>query len=79
MEIVASGIRMAFGALIDPLNEEFGWTQGNIGIAYAITSLVSAFVSPWAGSFGDRYGVRIATFVGTVIFFCRHDVDGFCS
>ena len=69
MEIVASGIRMAFGALIDPLNEEFGWTQSNIGIAYAITSLVSAFVSPWAGSFGDRYGVRIATLVGTGIFF----------
>jgi len=69
MEIVASGIRMAFGALIDPLNDEFGWTQSNIGIAYAITSLVSAFVSPWAGSFGDRYGVRVATLVGTGIFF----------
>ena len=69
MEIVASGIRMAFGALIDPLNDEFGWTQSNICIAYAITSLVSAFVSPWAGSFGDRYGVRVATLVGTGIFF----------
>ena len=42
MQVVASGVRMAFGALIDPLNEEFGWTQTNIGIAYAISSLVSA-------------------------------------
>ena len=69
MQVVASGVRMAFGALIDPLNEEFGWTQTNIGIAYAISSLVSAFVSPWAGSLGDRYGVRIATLLGTIIFF----------
>ena len=36
MQIVGSSIRMAFGVFIDPLQTQFGWSQGGIGFAYAI-------------------------------------------
>ena len=68
MQMVGSSIRMAFGVFIDPLTEEFGWSQGSITMAYALSSIVTALVSPMAGSFGDRYGARRAMIVGSVMF-----------
>ena len=58
MQIVGTAIRMSFGVFIDPLQEQFGWSQGSIGAAYALSSIVSALVSPWAGGLGDKYGAR---------------------
>ena len=68
MQIVGTAIRMSFGVFIDPLQIQFGWSQGGIGLAYAFSSIVSALVSPWAGSLGDRYGARKAMLVGTALF-----------
>ena len=68
MQIVGTSIRMAFGVFIDPLQAQFGWSQGGIAFAYAITSVVSAVVSPWAGNLGDKYGAKNAMVVGTIIY-----------
>ena len=46
MQIVGTSIRMSFGVFIDPLQIQFGWSQGGIGLAYAFSSIVSALVSP---------------------------------
>ena len=35
MQIVGTSIRMSFGVFIDPLQIQFGWSQGGIGLAYA--------------------------------------------
>ena len=68
MQIVGTSIRMAFGVFIDPLQTQFGWSQGGIGFAYAICSIVSAVVSPLAGDTGDRFGAKKSMLVGTFIF-----------
>ena len=68
MQMVGSSIRMAFGVFIDPLTEQFGWSQGAITMAYALSSVVTALASPLAGSFGDRYGARRAMMVGCAMF-----------
>ncbi len=68
MQMVGSSIRMAFGVFIDPLSEQFGWGQGTITLAYALSSVVTALVSPLAGSFGDRFGARMAMVVGCAMF-----------
>ena len=68
MQIVGSSIRMAFGVFIDPLQTQFGWSQGGIGFAYAICSIVSAVVAPWAGNLGDRFGAKKSMLVGTFVF-----------
>ena len=68
MQMVGSSIRMAFGVFIPPLTEEFGWSQGAITLAYALSSVVTALVSPLAGYFGDRFGARRAMVVGCSMF-----------
>ena len=68
MQMVGTTMRMAFGVLVDPLTETFGWSQGEVTLAYGITSLVTALASPWAGSLGDRYGARICMIAGTAMF-----------
>ena len=68
MEMVGTTMRMAFGVLVDPLTETFGWSQGEVTLAYGITSVVTALASPWAGSLGDRYGARLCMIVGTALF-----------
>ena len=68
MQMVGSSIRMAFGVFIVPLGDEFGWSQGTITFAYALSSIVTALVSPLAGSFGDRVGARTAMTIGCAMF-----------
>ena len=68
MQMVGSSIRMAFGVFIEPLSEQFGWGQGAISLAYALSSVVTALASPLAGSLGDRYGAKIAMCVGCAMF-----------
>ena len=68
MQIVGTSIRMAFGVFIDPLEQQFQWSQGGIGFTYALCSIVSALVSPWAGNIGDRFGARRAMIFGTSLF-----------
>jgi MFS family permease len=69
MQMVGASIRMAFGVFIEPLTQEFGWGQGSITFAYALSSIVTAMVSPLAGSLGDRFGARKAMILGTSMFF----------
>ena len=68
MQIVGSSIRMAFGVFIDPLQAQFGWSQGGIGFAYAICSMVSAVVAPLAGNLGDRFGAKKSMLVGIFVY-----------
>lgn len=68
MQMVGASLRMAFGVLIDPLTTTFGWSQGSITLAYAITAITTALVSPFAGMFGDRYGARRSMALGVVLF-----------
>lgn len=68
MQMVGASLRMAFGVLIDPLTTTFGWSQGSITLAYAITAITTALVSPFAGMFGDRYGARLSMALGVVLF-----------
>ena len=68
MQMVGTSIRMAFGVFIAPLEQDFGWSQSSIALAYAISSVVTALASPFAGWFGDRFGARRAMVVGTLMF-----------
>jgi len=79
MQMVGTSVRMAFGVFIDPLEQSFGWSQGTITLAYAITSVVTALASPFAGWFGDRFGARKAMSLGTVLFLFGMVLTGFIS
>ena len=61
-------ITQAFGVVVLPLQDERGWSQGSITLAYAINSIVSALFSPAAGWVADKYGTRKALAIGALIF-----------
>ena len=79
MQMVGASIRMAFGVFIDPLTQEFSWNQGSITFAYALSSIMTAVASPFAGSVGDRYGARRAMILGTFMFFVGMILTGMIS
>ena len=79
MQMVGTSIRMAFGVFIEPLEQTFQWSQGSITLAYAISSVVTALASPFAGWFGDRFGARKAMTVGTAMFLLGMLLTGYIS
>ena len=68
MQIVGTSIRMGFGVFIQPLEGDFGWSQNGIGFAYALSSIVSAAVSPVTGNLGDRFGAKKSMLMGAAVF-----------
>jgi MFS family permease len=47
-----------FGAFVKPLVERFGWSRGQISLAFTLTALMIAIFSPILGKLIDRVGVR---------------------
>lgn len=68
-QMLGAAIRMAFGVLVVPLEEDFGWSPGAIGLAYAYMSIATALLSPVAGTMATRFGARNTMFVGVALFF----------
>ncbi|WP_407936509.1 MFS transporter [Lentzea tibetensis] len=54
----AASFRAAPGALIAPLQQEFGWTTGTISLAVSINLLLYGLTAPFAAALMDRFGVR---------------------
>ena len=48
----------AFGTLVKSLQEEFGWSRGEMSIALTITNITVVFGSPALGYLVDRIGVK---------------------
>lgn len=68
-QMLGAAIRMAFGVLVNPLEETFGWSPGAIGLAYAYMSISTALLSPVAGSLSARFGARKTMLFGVALFF----------
>ena len=49
IQTASSSMRLAFGTFVDPLAETYGWSNGSIGLAYAIQFAASAAFAPVAG------------------------------
>ena len=56
MLTVGSG-QYAFGLLIEPLEQEFGWTRTQINLSLSFTA-VGSFVAPCLGYIMDRHGAK---------------------
>ena len=65
---MGTSIRMGFGVFIQPLEDQFDWSQNGIGFAYALSSIVSAAVSPITGNLGDRFGAKKSMIMGAAVF-----------
>lgn len=56
--LAAAGFRAAPGALMVPLNEEFGWSTTVMSLAVSINLLLYGLTAPFAAALMDRFGVR---------------------
>nr|WP_243837530.1 MFS transporter [Cumulibacter soli] len=56
--IGAAGFRSVPGVLMEPLNAEFGWSHGTIGLAVSINLLLFGLISPFAAALMDRIGIQ---------------------
>jgi sugar phosphate permease len=56
--ITAAGFRSSSGVLIVPLQNEFGWSRGTIGIAVAINLVLYGLGGPFSAALVERFGVR---------------------
>ena len=55
------------GLILDPLQEEFGWSKGAISSAITLLFLISAMVGPIVGEQVDRHGPTRALMIGAFI------------
>lgn len=63
----AAGFRSAAGILIDPLNEEFGWSRGTIGTAVSINVVLYGLMGPFAAALQLRFGLRRVTMTSLAV------------
>ncbi|NUW30606.1 MFS transporter [Nonomuraea sp. SMC257] len=54
----AAGFRATPGVLINPLQEEFGWTKGTISLAVSVNLVLFGLTAPFAAALMDRFGMR---------------------
>jgi predicted MFS family arabinose efflux permease len=56
--LAAAGFRSIPGVLMDPLQSEFGWSHGTIGLAVSINMTLFGVTAPFAAALMDKFGVR---------------------
>ncbi|MFE9838657.1 MFS transporter [Streptomyces sp. NPDC005551] len=65
--IGAAAFRSLPGLLIDPLNEEFGWSRGTIGGAVSVNLALYGLTAPFAAALMDRFGIRRVVAVALLV------------
>lgn len=63
----AAGFRAAPGALMIPLNDEFGWPISTMSTAVSLNILLYGLTAPFAAALIGRFGVRVVTMVALVL------------
>jgi MFS family permease len=56
--IGAAGFRATPGALITPLQDEFGWSRTTISLAVSVNLLLYGLTAPFAAALMNRFGIR---------------------
>lgn len=59
--VAAAGFRATPGALVEPLQREFGWSTGVIGFAMSVNLALYGITAPFASALMERFGVRKVT------------------
>jgi len=65
--IASAGPLYLFSTLVDPLEEEFGWSRAAIGAGPSIAALMAGLTVPVAGYLVDRVGVRPLLIAGVTL------------
>jgi MFS family permease len=56
--VAAAGFRSSTGALLEPLENEFGWSRGTTSGAVSLNLVLYGLTAPFAAALMERFGVR---------------------
>lgn len=56
--LAAAGFRAAPGALMVPLQDEFGWSTSTMSLAVSVNLVLFGLTAPFAAALMDRFGMR---------------------
>jgi predicted MFS family arabinose efflux permease len=56
--LLAAGFRASPAVLIDPLQDEFGWSKADVGFAVSVNVLLYGLTGPFAAALLARFGLR---------------------
>ncbi len=56
--VAAAGFRSSTGALLEPLEQEFGWSRGTTSGAVSLNLIIYGLTAPFAAAVMERFGVR---------------------
>ena len=56
--VAAAGFRSSTGALLEPLEQEFGWSRGMTSGAVTLNLVIYGLTAPFAAALMERFGVR---------------------
>jgi len=56
--VAAGGFRSSTGALLEPLEQEFGWSRGTTSGAVSLNLILYGLTAPFAAALIERFGVR---------------------
>jgi MFS family permease len=65
--VAAAGFRSSTGALLVPLEDEFGWSRATTSGAVSLNLVVFGLVAPFAAALMDRFGLRRVVVVARVL------------
>jgi MFS family permease len=67
--LVTAGAMGAPGVLIDPLKYEFGWSNSQISVAFAVRLALFGLMGPFSAAFMNYFGIRrvVAVALGVII------------
>lgn len=65
-----AGAMGAAGILIQPLEQEFGWTNAQISTALALRLVIFGLLGPFAAAFMNRFGIRLVAMTALVLIAC---------
>ncbi len=56
--VAAAGFRSSTGALIEPIEAEFGWSRATTSGAVSANLLIYGLTAPFAAALMERFGLR---------------------
>ncbi|MGB0576326.1 MAG: MFS transporter [Alphaproteobacteria bacterium] len=68
MLTMSMGMRQSFGLFVSPVTQDLGISVADFTLAIAIQNFTWGLTQPLIGAFADRFGCRIMTILGSVLY-----------
>ncbi|MBF8265926.1 MAG: MFS protein [Dehalococcoidia bacterium] len=67
LNVVSRADAASFGVFIDPLVKQFGWSRGEVSLAYSLSFIAGIPAVVGMGWLGDRYGARTLMIIASLV------------